>query len=116
MNNLGQDAEHQAQQFLMAQGLILRDNNFACKAGEIDIIAKHNNTLVFIEVRLRKHTRFGQAYETVTKSKQRKIIKTALFYLQKKQLFEKHPCRFDIVALDRHSEPLWIQDAFQAYY
>lgn len=114
MNRAGQDAEQRTQAFLQNHGLKILACNFSSKVGEIDIVAQDGSIIVFVEVRFRKQNRFGQAYETVTPAKQKKIVQTALMYLQKHQLVEKHPCRFDIVALDTESEPLWIKDAFQA--
>jgi len=115
MNHCGKEAEITAQHFLQSQGLVILQNNYSWRSGEIDIIAKDQQTIVFIEVRLRRHRNFGQAAESVTHSKQNKIIKTALRYLQENKLVEKYPCRFDIVALGLGTEPVWIQDAFQAH-
>ncbi len=108
----GAQAETQAEAFLLAQGLVKKGKNYRCKLGEIDLIMQHNDVLVFIEVRLRSHRQFAQAAESVTFSKQQKIIKAAYYYLQQHQLTDKVNCRFDVVAFDDSAAPDWIQNAF----
>ena len=76
-SELGQGYERQAQAFLRQQGLRLLCCNFRCKLGEIDIIARQGDTLVFVEVRQRSQSCFGGAVYSVTPSKQRRLIRTA---------------------------------------
>jgi len=105
-------AEARAEVFLLQQGLVKREQNYRCKLGEIDLIMQHNTTLVFIEVRLRSHTGFASAAESVTVRKQQKIIKTAQYYLQQHQLTDTANCRFDVIAFSDNGNPEWIKDAF----
>jgi putative endonuclease len=107
-------AEARAETFLLQQGLVKRAKNYRCKLGEIDLIMQHNTTLVFIEVRLRSHTGFANAAESVTYRKQQKIIKTAQYYLQQYGLTDKANCRFDVIAFSDNGNPEWIKDAFSA--
>ncbi len=110
----GADAEHRAEQFLRRQGLRLVQRNFRCKAGEIDLIMAHGDTLVFVEVRLRNNRHFASALESITTAKQQRIIRAARYYLLQQQLTDKVPCRFDVVALtDVDIDAEWIRDAFQ---
>jgi putative endonuclease len=109
----GNHTETAACKLLQAHHLKILARNFRCKQGEIDIIAQDGDTLVFVEVRHRSHSGFGNGIDSVTKHKQRKIIKTAYVYLQQHQLFEKHPCRFDIVSAASLDQLHWIRDAFQ---
>ena len=111
----GSQAEQRAALFLHQQGLVIRAKNYRCKAGEIDLIMQQGDTLVFIEVRLRSHRQFANAAESVTFSKQRKIIKTAQFYLQHHQLTDKINCRFDVIAFGDNTAPEWIKNAFCEY-
>jgi len=111
----GSAAEARAEAFLLQQGLVKRAQNYRCKLGEIDLIMLHGDTLVFIEVRLRSHREFANAAESVTISKQRKIIRTAQYYLQEHQLTDGINCRFDVVAFNGQANPDWIKDAFAAY-
>lgn len=111
----GAIAEERAETFLRQQGLVIHAKNYRCKLGEIDLIMQHADTLVFIEVRLRTHQAFANAAESVTVQKQRKIIKTAQYYLQQHHLTDKAHCRFDVVAFSDNGTPEWIKDAFTAY-
>ena len=77
-------AEDLACNYLSKQGLILVSRNYYCRLGEIDIIMRDKNYLVFVEVRYRNNSLFGCGAESVTLSKQTKLIKTAQFYLQQK--------------------------------
>ncbi len=109
----GQQAEQQALHFLQSQGLRLHERNFRCKTGEIDLVMKDADTLVFVEVRFRQLNDYGRALETVTVRKQRKLIATASRYLQLKRI--DSACRFDIIALNGcGSAPIeWIKNAIQ---
>ena len=112
----GELAEARAEIFLLQQGLVKRAKNYRCKVGEIDLIMQHDTvhetTLVFVEVRLRAHTGFANAAESVTYRKQQKIIKTAQYYLQQYGLTDKANCRFDVIAFSDNGNPEWIKDAF----
>ena len=107
--------EARAEAYLIAQGLVKNTKNYRCKLGEIDLIMQHQDTLVFVEVRMRSHSQFAQAAESVTPAKQKKIIKTAQYYLQQHQLTDKVNCRFDVIAFGDNTQPDWIKDAFPAY-
>lgn len=107
----GKQAEAQAEQFLCQQGLKLVERNYRCKLGEIDLIMRDGDSLVFVEVRLRRHSGFGSAAESVTPQKQRKLILAAQHYLQ--HAGKNQPCRFDIVGLDQQSPPTWLKNAFE---
>ena len=114
---LGQALESIANNYLDARGLSLITRNFQCKLGEIDLIMRDANTLVFVEVRYRKSERFGRAVETVNRRKQRKLIRTALLYLNIHRLSQSTPCRFDILGITMHADGKtlcfdWRQNAF----
>ena len=110
----GNDAEDRAQQYLEHQGLSTLTRNYLCRVGEIDIIMRHRESLVFVEVRYRKRATYGSAAESVTTTKQKKIIRAANHYLTTHNQ-HNYPCRFDVLAItgegDGHIE--WITDAFQ---
>ncbi|HWV13924.1 MAG TPA: YraN family protein [Cellvibrio sp.] len=112
----GAAAEAQAEHFLQQQGLITLEKNYRTRQGEIDLIMRHNDELVFVEVRLRQHRQFANAAESVTMAKQKKLIKTAAYYLQQQKLSEKANCRFDVIAFaESNQPPEWIKNAFSAY-
>ncbi len=95
----GAQAEALAAQFLQRHGLAILARNFRTRHGEIDLIARDGDTLVFVEVRLREHRGFGGAAASVTARKQQRIVTAARAYLAR--LPEEPPCRFDAILLDR---------------
>ena len=110
----GAAAEDFALHYLEARGLQLVARNFRCRGGELDLILRDGEQLVFVEVRSRRSSQFGTPAESVTRSKQQKVLRAAALYLQRYNL--NFPCRFDVVAiLQTTPEPQieWIQDAFQ---
>ena len=113
----GEKAEQDACQYLEQQGLKLIEKNFRCKFGEIDIIMQEKQRLVFVEVRYRKHSQFGSGAESITKSKQSKLIRTANWYLQQHPKCNQYSCRFDVISMSAgttNSKIDWIKDAIQA--
>jgi len=90
--------EKVAQNYLLKAGLRTLNTNFHCKSGEIDLIMKDKETLVFIEVRYRKNSNYGSASESVHIHKQRKIIRSAEYYLNIKKLWHL-AVRFDVIAI-----------------
>lgn len=107
---LGQSAETRAEAFLKAQGLRPVARNWRCRFGEIDLVMHDRDTLVFVEVRLRNHAGFGDGFDSVTPTKQRRLIATARHYLA--TLKSMPPCRFDVVALRDGADPAWMRNAF----
>jgi len=106
----GQFAETRAEAFLKTQGLAPVARNWRCRFGEIDLIMRERDTLVFVEVRLRNHGGFGDGFDSVTLSKQRRLIMAARHYLA--TLGTVPPCRFDVVALQHGTAPAWMRNAF----
>ncbi|WP_410211374.1 YraN family protein [Aquirhabdus sp.] len=96
----GQYAEERALAFLKTQGFTLVVQNFHGKVGEIDLVMTKDKLLIFVEVRLRRPSRFGSAAESVTFAKQRKISKTAALFLQRFSQYESYDCRFDVVTIE----------------
>lgn len=94
---LGNSKETEAIHYLIKHGFTILERNFYTRAGEIDIIAKDGDYLVFIEVKFRWNQEYGFPAEAVTIRKQRKIVRCARFYLISHKLWEKTPCRFDVV-------------------
>ena len=110
----GTAAEDLALHYLEARGLVLVTRNFRCRTGELDLIMRDGEQLVFVEVRSRRNSRYGTPAESVTRTKQQRLLRAAAFYLQRQHL--DLPCRFDVVAiLQPDGEPRieWIRDAFQ---
>jgi len=96
---IGSTYEETAARYLEKKGYRILEHNFRCKIGEIDLIAQDGTVLVFLEVKYRKNTVFGNPAEAVTPSKQRTICKAADYYRLKKGIAQDVPCRFDVVAI-----------------
>jgi putative endonuclease len=115
--SVGFDAERIAEQYLKDQGLVPVTQNFRCRMGEIDLIAKDGRCLVFVEVRYRGAGSFSRAGLTVDIHKQRKLIRTAALYVTRRPQYANNVMRFDVVAIDadEHGEVTinWIKDAFR---
>jgi putative endonuclease len=111
----GDTAEDLAAQHLVKAGLSILTRNFRVRGGEIDCIALDGQTLVFVEVRLRRHTGFGGAAASIDSRKQQRIIHAARCYLQRYPRQADRPCRFDCVLLNTldANQLEWIKDAFQ---
>ena len=96
----GSRYEDIAADFLRGREYSIIKMNFRCRIGEIDIVAKDKDTLVFVEVKYRKSRKYGYPEEAVSAYKQRKIIKTAQFFMCRYGISDNVKCRFDIVAVD----------------
>ena len=109
----GRDAERNARKFLEDAGLVFRHANFRSRFGELDLVMEDAGTIVFVEVRMRRNSRFGGAAASVSITKQRKLIATAAIYLEAHAVGHC-PARFDIVAFDGlDARPQWLRDAFR---
>ena len=95
----GREKEELAEEYLRQQGYEILDMNFYGRFGEIDIIARDGETLVFAEVKYRKSERFGNSLEAVDTRKQKKICQTALYYLARHHIADSVPCRFDVTGI-----------------
>lgn len=110
MLHKGKEAERQASRYLQQQGLTHIAQNVQCRFGELDLIMRQGDTLVFVEVKYRRASGFGGAIAAVTPQKQQKLRLTANWYLQQQGLSQS-PCRFDVLAIDGDTIN-WIQNAF----
>ncbi len=110
----GEEGERIAKEYLEKLGLQFISANWSWKTGEIDLIFQDGSTRVFVEVRSRSETRFGEGLETVYWQKQQKLIKTARMYQVKEQYWGD--ARFDVVSIIFYPQKLpsitHIKDAF----
>lgn len=110
---LGLALEQQAKQYLVKLGMRFVTANYRCRWGEVDLIMREGDYLVFVEVRARRSSTYGGAIESITLSKQNKILKTALHYMTVNSILEKYPCRFDVICFQGdHSNFELIRNAF----
>ncbi|RUR42573.1 YraN family protein [Vreelandella populi] len=112
----GAAIEQLAAQWLQQKGLSLVAQNHHVKGGELDLVMRDRETLVFIEVKHRVTTRYGHPLETVTPTKRQRLVRAATLYIGKHGLTS--PCRFDILAITGTPPDLdfqWEKAAFDAY-
>lgn len=95
---IGFNYEKIAGEYLEKQGYEIIEYNFYSRYGEIDIIAKHEGYLVFVEVKYRKDNASGHPLESVSLSKQKSICKCAMYYMKKNDL-QDVSVRFDVVGI-----------------
>ncbi len=108
---IGQRAECLAEEWLTRKGLRLIERNYHCRGGELDLIMLDGDTLVFVEVRFRRNARFGNAAESVTPTKQRRLWTAAQHYLQYHGEHASRAQRFDVIAIT-NDQTEWIRNAF----
>ena len=108
--DVGQRAEDRAHARLIAQGLQPVARNYRCRGGEIDLVMRDGDCLVFVEVRFRRDRGFGGALSSIDARKRLRLTLAAEHYLARHGWHG--PCRFDVMAFDGESAETWIRDAF----
>lgn len=109
----GAQKEEQVCAYLLSMGVNIKERNFRCRQGEIDIIGYDGEYLVFFEVKYRSSHSMGSAAEAVGYAKQRRICRVADYYRMIHRYGENVPIRFDVVTIDGENLR-WIKNAF--YY
>ena len=97
-SGIGKTGEQIAADYLKNSGYVIFDMNYSCRFGEIDIIAADNQFVIFAEVKTRNHNSYAKGREYVTAGKQKKIVTTAMFWLQGHKNIDLQP-RFDVVEI-----------------
>lgn len=113
----GRDAEARAECFLARRGLMLVSRNYRCRRGEIDLVMRDADTLVFVEVRRRTSRVFGGGLDSVDARKRARLVAAAEHFLMVHRIGDDRPCRFDVVAIDgppRSATIEWVRGAFDA--
>lgn len=111
----GNAAESIAKEFLQAKGLVLIQEQYRMNRGEIDLIMRDKNELVFVEVRYRKNSSFIDPIETITPLKRNRLIRTALHFQQFRKWTYELSSRFDVITIlgDQPNHKItWIPNAF----
>jgi len=112
-NDFGKMGEEMAQKHLLAKGYTIIATNWTFGKDEIDIVAKHNNYLVIVEVKTRSSNYFGDPEEAVTKQKRKFLVRAADAYINRYNIAEE--VRFDIISIvvtGNHWDINHIEDAF----
>ena len=111
----GKEGERAAAEYLAGSGVKILERNFRCPLGEIDLVAKDGNTIVFVEVRARQADGICSPEESITMRKRRRLTRAALWYLKQSGLLGSS-ARFDVIAIrwnGEEPEVNWIVNAFE---
>jgi putative endonuclease len=95
------------------------ERNYNCRVGEIDLIMNDHSSVVFVEVKYRANSDFGDGAENVTHQKQVRISRTAAFFLSRNQRLANVPCRFDVISISGKqgsTQTDWIKNAFNSQF
>jgi len=113
----GRQGERVALEFLESRGLQLLERNYRRPFGEIDLIMRERDCLVFVEVRVRRRSAFGDGFTSITAPKRKKLWRAASAYLKSHPELQKLDCRFDAVSITTDEQgvhPEWIPGAFES--
>ncbi|MDA0823322.1 MAG: YraN family protein [Proteobacteria bacterium] len=116
-SDIGKSYEANAQRWLIRNGLETVARNYRCRLGEIDLIMRDAQILVFVEVRFRNNHSFGGPFESITVRKQKRIILAANHFITSHPGFQTYACRFDAIGItyaDGQHKYDWIKNAFSA--
>lgn len=108
---VGKRWEDEVAAYLLKMGYSILERNFRFRSKEIDIIAKKDDILVFVEVKYRRNRSFGSGLDAVTARKRDNIRSAAVYYMDKKRLYD-HNVRFDVASIEQE-KLLYIENAFQ---
>jgi putative endonuclease len=112
---IGRSGEQSAERFLCRKGMAVVARNYRCPQGEIDLVMRDGDTLVFVEVRQRASTAYGSPLETVSAAKQRKLTAAAQHFLLSQKISSRQALRFDVIGIvsgDAGETMDWIANAF----
>ena len=113
---LGREGEEAAAHLLRSLGMEIVEHNFRCRLGEVDLICRQGDTLVFVEVKTRGQGSLGVGTDAVDKGKRLRLVRAVSEYLSANELWDR-PCRFDVVSVVKRGDRLsaeHLPDAFQA--
>ncbi|WP_295474118.1 YraN family protein [uncultured Pseudomonas sp.] len=114
----GREAETFALQHLQQHGLQLLARNWTCRRGELDLVMLDDSTVVFVEVRYRRHNGWGSAMESIDARKQERLIAAAQQFLHEQPRWAESPCRFDVIAVEgtpgEGNVLNWLKSAFDS--
>jgi len=117
MRSTGSHYEDLALAHGQREGLLLLARNFNCRYGELDLVMRDGDIVVFVEVRYRRSQGFGGGLDSVGASKRERLAKAASVFLQANPGLTRNPCRFDVVAISGAADAPsihWQRNAFDA--
>ena len=110
---VGKTYESKAVDYLISNGFVILERNYRNRFGEINIIAKKDRTITFIEVKYRRNRSFGDALEAVDHRKQIRISRVAAAYLMSKIINMSTPCSFDVIVIYGDGVINHVKNAFE---
>jgi len=110
----GKAGQHAAETLLKNKGYHIINRNFHSRTGEIDLVARDCDYIVFVEVKARHSLKYGYPREAVTRTKQKRIIKTALAYLTFHGLTDSN-IRFDVIEVLLQNEQVYVSHIENAF-
>ncbi|MEZ5460765.1 YraN family protein [Dokdonella sp.] len=116
MRSTGNHFEDLALAHAQRNGLRLITRNFNCRYGELDLVMREADTIVFLEVRYRRSQSHGGALDSVSASKRERLTRTASLFLQAHPDLARHACRFDVMAISGTQDSPsidWQRNAFE---
>lgn len=114
-HNIGKKGEDTAEKYLIKNGYEIIERNFSCRQGEIDIIAKDKDEVIFIEVKTRTNTEYGRPIDSITYFKQNHILKSIKYYLYLNKL-ENEYIRIDVIEIFFKNNKFYINHIKNAIY
>lgn len=111
----GKAIEDHVAGYLAARGCTIIARRYRWRHGEIDLVVRDGEELVFVEVRARRRRDYGTGAETVTARKQRRVVASARHFIRERGLWDS-PCRFDVVSVETaggRARVSWLRDAFR---
>ncbi|GLQ99849.1 YraN family protein [Dyella mobilis] len=117
MRAAGAEFEQRACRELERAGLKLLERNYTTRYGELDLVMRDGETIVFVEVRHRLRASHGSAAASITATKQKRLIQTAQLWLATHPQHAQRACRFDVVSYDGPADDAianWLRGAFEA--
>ncbi len=113
-HELGEEGENLAKTYLEKKGFVMLEEKWSFGKNEIDLIARHNNKLIIIEVKTRSSSRYGQPYIAVNKAKQKILIKGANRYIEMHNIDKE--TRFDVVSIVLTPQNAILEHIEDAFY
>ncbi len=111
--NVGSYYENIAEEYLINKGYVILNRNYRCRFGEIDIICRYDSYIVFVEVKYRSSLKYGEPVEAVTYTKQRKICRTASYFIMNNKYGQNVNYRFDIIGIMGNHSIIHYENAFE---
>jgi putative endonuclease len=111
--SIGLQGEDLAIKYLQAKGLKIIQRNYKTPIGEADVVARDKDTIVFVEVKTRSSSQFGEPFEAVNERKRDKLKKIAMYY--QKQQGKEITVRFDVVSIKRKGDEYEINHIADAF-